>query len=259
MQTKTLILPARSGWRWIAEGYRIYGKNRLMLALMVVGCWMLMMLVGSYIPKIGGLIATICLPAMSVGLMSVCRRLERDEVVVPATLFSGFSENPGRLLSLGVMYILVVVLVLGTVALIDGGRFFRVFLMGAPLEASSANPLATWVLLLLMLPVAMAYWYAPMLVAWHGHSVGKSLFFSLFACLRNWRAIIVYVCALFMLMVLLGIFSGMLASWLPEGLRRSAGSLPALLLMFFLGMPVLYASFYVSYCDVFAAGSGEHA
>ena len=42
------------------------------------------------------------------------------------------------------------------------------------------------------LPIAMLMWYAPMLVAWHGLPVGKSLFFSLVAVWRNRSAFTVY-------------------------------------------------------------------
>ena len=42
------------------------------------------------------------------------------------------------------------------------------------------------------LPVALVMWYAPMLVAWHGLPVGKSLFFSLVGVWRNRAAFILY-------------------------------------------------------------------
>ncbi len=35
-------------------------------------------------------------------------------------------------------------------------------------------------------------WFAPALVHWHAMSPAKALFFSFFACLRNWRAFAVY-------------------------------------------------------------------
>ena len=257
MQTKTLIVPARNGWQWIADGYGIYSKNPIMLGLTIMSCFLLLSLVSTLIPGVGGLISTICFPAVSVVMMRVCHSLDQKGKVEASALFSGFSDRTGALLVLGVMYIVVLAAALGIVALIDDGRFFHVFLMGGKLDTAEANPLATWTLLLLMLPVAMAYWYAPMLVAWHGHSVGKSLFFSLFACLRNWRAFIVYACALFMLTIFLGLVSAQLSSWLPGSLPPAAHFLPLTLLALFLCLPVLYASFYVSYRDVFVAGGDQ--
>jgi hypothetical protein len=103
---------------------------------------------------------------------------------------------------------------------------------------------------MLFAPLMMAYWYAPVLAAWHGLSPAKSLFFSFVACLRNWRAFLVYTLAVFIAGLLLpGLVLNVLSSFF------SGQSNPALVLLtlmvIFVGMPVLYASFYVSYRDVF--------
>jgi hypothetical protein len=45
---------------------------------------------------------------------------------------------------------------------------------------------------LLYLPVSLMFWHAPALVHWHGVSPVKSLFFSLVACLRNAKALLVF-------------------------------------------------------------------
>ncbi|MDP0995369.1 hypothetical protein, partial [Klebsiella pneumoniae] len=37
----------------------------------------------------------------------------------------------------------------------------------------------------LYIPVAVLFWFAPLLVAWHGIPVGKALFFSWMAVWRN--------------------------------------------------------------------------
>src|SRR5439155_20066733 len=41
-------------------------------------------------------------------------------------------------------------------------------------------------------PVAMAFWFAPVLVAWRRIGAAQSLFYSFFAVWRNWRAFFVY-------------------------------------------------------------------
>jgi hypothetical protein len=48
------------------------------------------------------------------------------------------------------------------------------------------------VTLILMVPVLMAFWFAPLLAAWDDLPAGKALFFSFIACLRNWRPFLVY-------------------------------------------------------------------
>jgi hypothetical protein len=101
---------------------------------------------------------------------------------------------------------------------------------------------------LLYTPVLMMFWFAPPLAAWHAVAPAKSLFFSFFACLMNWRAFLAYgaVTALLALALPLAVLSAvMLAS-----LRVAAVSLVFPLLIVLL--PTLFASFYASYRDVFA-------
>ena len=61
--------------------------------------------------------------------------------------------------------------------------------------------IAMWVTLLLYTPLSLLFWHAPALVHWHGVPPVKSLFFSLLACSRNWRAMTVYT------LVWLGLFT----------------------------------------------------
>ena len=100
---------------------------------------------------------------------------------------------------------------------------------------------------LLLVPVMMAFWFAPVLAAWHDMSAGKSLFFSLMACVRNWRAFLVYSLAV----AIAGVFVPQLIAGLMAGPEESA--LPTLIVVVIslILLPTLYASFYVSYRDVF--------
>ena len=98
----------------------------------------------------------------------------------------------------------------------------------------------------------MAYWYAPVLAAWHGYPAVKSLFFSFVAGVRNWRAFLIYVLGL--LACGLGMI---LLSVMVSAMLAGAGKL-SFLIAGFIGMPIVYASFYVSYRDVFVA-VGEEA
>lgn len=250
---QALILPARRGWRWIVEGHRIYAKNRLMLSLLVFGYWLLMMTVNS-VPILGQIVATVCLPALSVSLMNACRRIEQGAPLTPQVLFSGFSENMATLLVLGGIYMVAALSIFAATALVDGGTLFRLFVVGGQNE-ELASPgsimLAAQVATVFFLPLVMAYWYAPVLAAWHRYPAVKSLFFSLVACLRNWRAFLVYSLSLLMcglaLLLLASAISAMLSG---------AGKL-SFLIVSFVGMPIVYASFYVSYRDVFVAVSED--
>ncbi len=54
------------------------------------------------------------------------------------------------------------------------------------------NPLAVLVAMICYLPVAMLFWFAPILVAWHDFPPVKALFFSFVICWRNRGAFVIY-------------------------------------------------------------------
>lgn len=251
---QALKLPARSGWLWLKEGFAIFRRHQLRLSLAVLSYWILMALINS-VPLLGQLAATLLIPVFSVGLMNACRLLEQGGPPPPQLLFTGFQQNPRQLLMLGAVYIAASVVILAIVAAVDGGVLFRlVVLAQAPSEqvlTSQSVVFAGQLALLLFAPLMMAYWYAPVLVAWHDLPVGKSLFFSFVASLRNWRAFLVYAASIAVVGallpgLLLGLFGTMFGG--SELLTVALTSLIVLVLL-----PTLYASFYVSYRDVFVS------
>jgi len=212
---QALTLNAAHGWRWLAEGFRIFRKNHLMLTFLVVSYWMLMAIV-NVIPMIGTIATTLCIPAFSVSLMNACRNIDKGGPLGPRTLFSGFQENPRALITLGAIYLAATVGILAISSLADGGALMQLMLAGhtpnAEVLASGDVMLALQVALILLCPLIMAYWYAPILAAWHGLSPAKALFFSFIACARNWRAFLVYSLALLVAATLLpGLLLGTLA------------------------------------------------
>jgi hypothetical protein len=252
---QALTLPARRGWRWLADGFGIFRKNRLMLSLAVLGYWMLMVLINSF-PLIGKFAATLLFPVFSVSLMNACRMIDQGNPLTPPILFSGFRRNLRPLLVLGVVYGVVSVVILGIVALIDSGVLFQYLVLGNPPDDQALSSadflLAVQLALLLYAPIIMAYWYAPVLVAWHDLPAGKALFFSFVACLRNWRAFLVYALSVMVFGALLpGLMVGLLISMIPAGGNQFSILLTLLIVLIF--MPSLYASFYVTYRDVFVS------
>lgn len=252
---QALTLPAGRGWRWLSDGFGIFRKNRLMLSLAVLGYWMLMVLINSF-PLIGKFAATLLLPVFSVSLMNACRMIDQGASLTPPILFSGFRKNLRSLLVLGVIYSIASVIILGIVSLIDSGVLFQYLVLGNPPDdqaLSSADfHLAVQLALLLYAPLIMAYWYAPVLVAWHDLPAGKALFFSFVACARNWRAFLVYALTVMVFGALLpGLLVGLLISMIPAGSDQFSILLTLLIVLIF--MPSLYASFYVTYRDVFVS------
>ena len=258
---QALTLNAAHGWRWLAEGFRIFRKNHLMLTFLVVSYWMLMAIV-NVIPVIGTIATTLCIPAFSVSLMNACRNIDKGGPLGPQILFSGFQKNPRALITLGAIYLAATVGILAISSLADGGALMQLMLAGrtpdAEVLASGDVMLALQVALILLCPLIMAYWYAPILAAWHGLSPAKALFFSFIACARNWRAFLVYSLALLVAATLLpGLLLGTLAALLPDGAALLTVVLTVLLVLIL--APTVFASFYVSYRDVFVTATESDA
>ncbi|MFT3848181.1 MAG: BPSS1780 family membrane protein [Propionivibrio sp.] len=250
---QALTLPASQGLRWLSDGFRIFRKKQLLLTLLIIGYWVSMIVISS-LPFFGQFAATLLIPVFSVSLMNAYRIVERNATLPPHLLFSGFQQNLRTLLILGVIYFAGTALILGAASLVDGGGLFRMAVLGQSAEESAAgedSSVAAIVLAIaLSLPFMMAYWYAPVLAAWHGLSAGKSLFFSMVACLRNWRAFVVYFLSVVVFgMLLPGLIVAAMTILLPGGGEMMSVALSSLLVVVL--MPTLYGSFYASYRDVF--------
>ncbi|TXH26936.1 MAG: hypothetical protein E6Q99_03985 [Elusimicrobia bacterium] len=256
---QALTLSAAHGWRWLAEGFRLFRRNHVMLTFLIVSYWLLMGIV-NMIPVAGTIVSTLCIPAFSVSLMNACRNIENGRPVTPQLLFSGFHQHLRPLLTLGGVYLVAITLILFVSSLADGGALLRLLLLAdkpeAELLAGGDLLSAAQIALALLCPVMMAYWYAPVLCGWHGFSAGKALFFSFFACARNWRAFLTYSLALLLVALLLPmVVIGVLAAVLPEsaGLATSL----AMILIILVLAPTVFASFYVSYREVFVTGGSD--
>ncbi len=249
MQTRTP--PAHRGWQWLLEGYQLHRKSKLMLALFVMAYWVLMAML-SAVPVVGQIAATIAIPAMSVSLMNACRLIDQGKPLSFPLLFSGFQENRRALIIQGVVYLLLAFCIFAITIPLDDGLLFSVFVTGQrgqELPVDNQNiMLSAQVAMALFIPLMMAYWYAPVLAAWHHLSAGKALFFSFFACLHNWRVFLTYSAAMLLVFILAGFLLGLVNAF--SGSAGLFSTLPLLMLLF-LVLPTMYASFYISYRDIF--------
>ena len=249
---QALTLPAKRGWGWLSDGFGIYRKKPLMLWLLVIGYWMLMILVSGF-PFVGQIAGPLLIPVFSVSLMNGCRLIAQGAPLPPQLLFSGFRKNLRALLVLGTIYIVVSLCMIGIISVFDDGMLYRLLVQGErPSKEALADNEAMFMLRLVLffLPTMVAYWFAPVLVAWHELPVGKALFFSVVACLRNWRAFLVYFVAIAILGGVLLIFIALLlATLFANAGGESAMALMTMVLLVFL--PATYVSFYVSYRDIF--------
>lgn len=247
-------LPAAAGWQWLSGGFAIYRHNPLLFALQVMSYWFIVIF-ANLVPVLGMLLVSLINPALLVGLMLSARHLEQGKNISLRTLFEPLRGDYKPLLWLGGLYLLASLAVLGLSVLADGGNFLRFLLANDPAERAALAegdfmlPMA--VIAAGMLPVLMAWWFAPVLVAWHRQSVGKALFFSFMAYAINWRPFLVYTLALLLVAgILPGIALGVLGVILPTMLQPLLGALTLFAAIGVLA-PTVFASFYVAYRDIF--------
>lgn len=246
-------LPAAAGWRWIGAGFMIFRRNPPLYSMLVIAYWFTVIFL-NVLPIIGAVVASLLIPGLSVGLMQAARNLERGQPIGLQTLYGGLKENTKTLVGLGALYLCCTVGIIGVSALFDGGDLVRYMMASNRLERAAVEDadftLSALVVMALLVPLMMAYWFAPMLAAWHRLSVAKSLFFSFVACWMNWRPFLAYGAGLLLVAgILPGVLLGLLLGLFPESQSFITGLM--MVPMTLIIAPVIFASFYASYRDIF--------
>jgi len=256
---KLNIVPARTGLLWVKLGIQTFWRQPLALSGLFF-MFITAMSVASLIPFFGNALALALLPAATLGLMAATREASQGKFPMPSILVSAFRAGRQHARAMGVLgaiYALGFLAVLGISALIDGGAFAGLYLVGGTLtremvEAADFQA-AMWVAMGLYLPLSMLFWHAPALVHWHDVPPLKSLFFSLIACLRNFSAMAVYVLAWMGVFMALGMVVMLLAILL--GLPGLMGTIvfPATMLL----AAMFFSSVYFTFRDSFVDDASE--
>jgi hypothetical protein len=195
---KLNLVAPRTGLRWVGLGVRTFWRQPLALGGLFFIVTLLISL-ASLLPVLGTLL-TLLLPAATLGLMAATREAEQGRFPLPAVLLSGLRGGRAQaraMLTLGILYVLVFLVVLALSALADGGQLARAHLLGQGLTPqqlqSPAFANALLIVLGLSLPLTLLFSHAPALVHWYGVPPLKSLFFSVVGFARNIGAILVFL------------------------------------------------------------------
>jgi hypothetical protein len=246
------IVRAAQGVRWLGEGWRLFRVAPL--AWLALACvYLLGTNLLALVPVAGFVAALVIVPALTVGMMGAARAASHGVQPGLRMLAEGFRNEGRAQLALGAVYFLCSMLVFGATALADPEARLRSVLAGRmqPGELALDDlllPLAVFALS--YAPVLMMFWFAPPLAAWHATGALKALFFSFVACLMNWRAFLAYAAAVALMMMAVPLAALLLVrafGGADLGVAVASLVFPLLLLM----LPTLFASFYVSYRDVF--------
>lgn len=249
MQAK--ILSAARGNAWLAEAYGLFRSNPAPLTAITM-VYFLVALMLNVVPLVGPMVLALVMPSLTVVAGNGVRLLRERRPLSREALLAGIKRNGPGLLRLGMVQLIGSLLVLTLAVLFSGSALVATANSD---EAEMARGLL--VLLPMLLPLVLLLWFAPYLAAWHDLPSGKALFFGVVGVMRNWRPFLVYgLSAALWAVVAPGSVLILGASLMP-GAVGVLSTVVRMVVLFVVG-PVLVASAYFSYLDVFGTNAGEN-
>ena len=237
------------GLNWITRGWNIFTQSPLIWivnAVIVLAIYVVL----SFIPFIGSILSMVLYALLGAGMMLGAHSQHSGRSLEVSDTFSGFqSPHKMNLFILGLLYMvawtLLLILAGILVAVILGasgvaGAFMSgdsSAIVGLIAGAGIGFILIGLIVMAVSIPIAMAFWFAPALVAINGVSPLAALSSSFFACLKNFLPFLLYG-IIFLVLFLVG-------------------SIP-LLLGLLVVFPLLFTSTYAAYRDIYLADDGNN-
>jgi hypothetical protein len=223
------------GSAWLTEGWDIV-KGNFWTWVLICFLYGVFVIVLAQIPRVGPAIISTIAPVLTGGLLIGCRDTQEAREFGVGHLFAGF-KKAGGLLAIGGIHLAWQVAIGGVGLLMGFGGMFNEQpkfnpALGLPVYLAQIQPVLLFsaVTALVGIPVTMATYYAPALVALRDMSPIAALTNSFLGAAKNILPYIVYT-------IVVVLFT--IAAMIPCGLGL------------FVLFPVLFASIYVSYRDVF--------
>ena len=226
--------PAGNGWQWITAARALTKQRQLQWIGMFIVFSVIAVAI-SRIPRFGSLALYFVMPVLFGGVMLTCDKAYRGEEITFGDLFSGFRSHFAKLAGIGLATLLMYIVIFLIIAAIFGTA---AALLLSGFESPQASDqrffigivIAALVLLGLSLPIYMAVWFSYALVTINNFTVLQSLKTSFLACSKNIMPFFFY--GLIMMLFSLAATIPFLLGWLILG-------------------PILFASFYTGYRDIF--------
>lgn len=243
----------RDGYVWFRQGLWLFRKNPLAFLLLLF-VYLMSLQLAIFIPILGIIAALVLTPGLFVGIMTACRDVIQNKRVTPVILVAAYRSGNkpavrGLLVLGGIYAALVFTLSLIVGSLVDLRELMPVLMRDAEPTADTARLLYKALLVgaVLYIPIAMLFWFAPLLVAWHGVTPVKAVFFSWIACWRNRGAFATYAVIFGILMVVVPFILESMFQLIGAGEFMSFLVTPYSLAM----LAILYCSFYATYRGCF--------
>lgn len=239
---------AGAGWKWISDAFSIFKK--------APGLWMLLLLMTMvinmmcrFVPTIGEIASVLVSPVLMGGVMMAAHRSYMASNAEFDDLFSGFRYRLWPLIQVGLLYMA------GVFAMIILAIVISIALIGVETVKAMGDMLATtpemidpavvvniilvvMIILVMMLPIIMMYYFAPVLVMFHGVDAFAAMKLSFMACLNNAMPFLVYGLVI-LLLIMLSVFT--------------------LFLGLLVLIPTIWISTYIAYRDIFLSEEQELA
>lgn len=265
-------LPAARGVFWLFEGFRLFRRNPPLITALTLLYLLVVQSLAFLLPGIGPLLLPVLLPALTLIVANGCRAVDLGlRSADKSALLHGLAGPRGNgpaLLRLGLLQLAGAVLLMLINLALDGGAeplagFEPGAMPGSAEEAPDPQREAAILgamlrLLLLAAPLVVAFWFTPFLTGWERVAPLKAIFFSVVASWRNWAAMLMFGVAV---IAVAGILPSLVLIVISQvsGVALNAAFIALRILVIFLVAPVLSASIYISYRDIFTpAGDAPH-
>ena len=228
-----LLVPSRSapageGVTWIGAGWRLFTKAPLMWIVGILILFVISIVI-NIVPFIGGIAFQLLNAVFSAGFVVACRSLERGGEFELEHLFVGFKKNFVNLVIVGALLLAGMIVLVLVFAGIAGFGAILAFMSGNQDEALAALAGSAMLLLLgglvmlaFMVPLLMAYWFAPALVIMHDMAPVAAMKESFVGCLRNFIPFLLYGIVMTVLAIIAVIPFGLgMLVWVPLAIASS--------------------------------------
>jgi len=217
------------GWRWIKQGWELFKASPWQWVLTMI-LYLAINVLLDVLPVIGALIQNLLSPILLAGLMLGCHAQAGGELFRAGYLFAAFRRPLRTLLRYAVLYV-----ALSTLIMLPA--FLSITIAGPEQSYGTVQLLGMFVSALLFAPLLMATLFPPVLLMLHpGLTARQAMWLSFWACYRNILPFFSYGLIALLLLVV--------------------AALPMFLGLLIL-MPVLTASVYFAYLDLFLGADQE--